>query len=77
MAKKDFYEVLGVNRDASAVTSASEALEQEWHKAAAALYQQQGATPGADAQASEPAPDPAKKGKGGDGAVDADFEVVN
>jgi len=63
--------------DATAITAASEQLQQSWHKAAAALYQQAtppagGPSPGGDAPGSEP-----KKKEGGDGAVDADYEVVN
>ena len=73
--------------DAAAMTSASESLQEAWHKAAAALYQQtqaSGATVGADdgPQAGGAGPEAPqaghpKKGNGGDGAVDADFEVVN
>ena len=64
--------------DAGALTAASEALQQAWHQAAAKLYQQ--APPPADAPGSGDAPgaggEPRKK-DGGDGAVDADYEVVN
>jgi molecular chaperone DnaK len=66
--------------DTSALTSASEALQEAWHKAAAALYQQAGPPPGAGgAEAGGPGAEPGEKKKkdGGDGPVDADFEVVN
>ncbi len=63
--------------DAAALTSASEALQAAWHQAAAKLYQQAGPAPGAPGAGPEqPGPEPKKK-DGGDGAVDADFEVVN
>jgi molecular chaperone DnaK len=64
--------------DTAAMTSASEALQSAWHEAAAALYQSSapkgddGNPGGGPASGSE---DPKKKG--GPGAVDADFEVVN
>jgi len=60
--------------DAAAITTATDTLQQAWHEAAAKLYQQQ--PPPADSQA-PPQDEAPKKGKGGDGAVDADFEVVN
>jgi molecular chaperone DnaK len=63
--------------DAAALNAASEKLQEAWHKAAAALYQQaspQGATPAGEAP--DAGQEPRKK-NGGDGAVDADFEVVN
>ncbi|MCC6650366.1 MAG: molecular chaperone DnaK [Candidatus Eisenbacteria bacterium] len=68
--------------DAAAMTTASEELQQAWHEAATKLYQQAGPPPGAagpDAGAAGPdgAQEPGKKKQGGDGAVDADFEVVN
>jgi molecular chaperone DnaK len=64
--------------DTSAITAASEALQEAWHKAAAALYQQAGPPPGGGGPAPEAGPDePPKKKEGGDGAVDADYEVVN
>jgi molecular chaperone DnaK len=61
--------------DAATLTSASEALQQAWHQAAAKLYQQAGPAPGAPA-GEAPNPEPKKKDEGG-GAVDADYEVVN
>ena len=61
--------------DAAALTGATEALQQAWHQAAASLYQQAGPPPGGEAGGGPT--EPPKKGKGGDGAVDADFEVVN
>jgi len=69
--------------DIEAITSATEALQQVWHEAAAAMYQKSSAEAGAG-------PDPGSteggapggeggqgKRKDGGGAVDADFEVVN
>ncbi len=61
--------------DAAAITTATDALQQAWHEAAAKLYQQQ--PPPAAAGDAPPQGEAPKKGKGGDGAVDADFEVVN
>jgi molecular chaperone DnaK len=70
--------------DADAITSATEALQEAWHKAAADLYQKSGASSGAapGAQGEGPAPGGPPEGGGprkdqGPGAVDADFEVVN
>ena len=63
--------------DAAVITTATEDLQQAWHQAAAALYQQ---APAPGAQTTDGAPQAAaeeKPKKGGDGAVDADFEVVN
>ena len=59
--------------DAAATETALQVLEAAWNKAAAALYQ------GAAAAGPEekPAAGPDKKPGDGDGAVDADFEVVN
>ncbi len=67
--------------DAATLTSTSEELQQALHEASAILYQQAGAAQGAggaagpDAGAGDEAGP--KKKQGGDGAVDADFEVVN
>jgi molecular chaperone DnaK len=69
--------------DAAAITTSTEALQEAWHKASAALYQQTqaaGGAPGADAGSSTGPEAPSggnPKKQGGDGAVDADFEVVN
>jgi molecular chaperone DnaK len=63
--------------DAAAIGSATDALQQAWHQAAAALYQTAGAAPGAAPQPEGPAEGPGKEKKDGGGAVDADFEVVN
>jgi len=63
--------------DAAVITTATEDLQQAWHQAAAALYQQ---APSPEAQTADGAPQAEAEGKpkkGGDGAVDADFEVVN
>ena len=70
--------------DAAAIGTATGALEQAWHAAAAALYQATGAGPGAGPGG--PGPGPAagpegqaaaeKKQPGKSGAVDADYEVV-
>ena len=62
--------------DAAAVKSASETLEKTWHEAAASMYQQSGAPGAAEAEGGAPEGG-GKKKPGGDGAVDADFEVVN
>jgi len=64
--------------DAAAIGSATEALQQALHAAAAKLYEQAGPPPGAGTGGEAPPEEqPKKKGGGGDGAVDADFEVVN
>jgi molecular chaperone DnaK len=68
--------------DTAAITTSTEALQEAWHKASAALYQQTqaaGGAPGAEAGSAGPeAPSTGNaKKQGGDGAVDADFEVVN
>ncbi len=71
--------------DTAAITSATQGLEQAWHQAAAALYQNTappaGGAPGPEAgPAAEGAAEgdgEKKKKSGGDGAVDADFEVMN
>jgi molecular chaperone DnaK len=61
--------------DVAAITAATDALQLVWHEAAAALYQQ--ASPGAEtASGATEAPPEGKKPGGGDGAVDADFEVL-
>ncbi|HEY2955983.1 MAG TPA: molecular chaperone DnaK [Candidatus Eisenbacteria bacterium] len=69
------------SENASAIASATESLQQAWHEAAAALYQQAGAPAGAEAAgaaAGAPGEEGPKGKKGSDGgAVDADFEVVN
>jgi len=61
--------------DAAAITAASEALQETWHKAAAALYQQAGPPPGGPGP--EPGPDAGAEKPKGDGAVDADYKVVD
>jgi molecular chaperone DnaK len=64
--------------DVGAITSAREALQEAWHKAAAALYQQTSAPgSGGGEPAGEAPPDDKKKKDGGDGPVEADYEVVN
>jgi molecular chaperone DnaK len=63
--------------DTAAITAASEALQEAWHKAVAALYQQAAPPPpgsGGAGGGSEPGE---KKKEGGDGAVEADYEVMN
>jgi molecular chaperone DnaK len=68
--------------DYDRIEKASESLQKVWHQAAAQMYQSAGPTPpeGGDPAASgssateEPAPG---KKKPGDGAVDADYEVMN
>ncbi|HEY3216443.1 MAG TPA: molecular chaperone DnaK [Candidatus Eisenbacteria bacterium] len=66
------------SEDAAKITAASEALQRVWHQAAAALYQGAAGQPAAATEepASAATEGSAKK-KPGDGAVDADFEVVN
>jgi len=61
--------------DEAEIKSASEALEALSHEAAQAMYQAAGQPEGAPAEG-QPGAGPNKK-QGGDGAVDADFEVVN
>jgi molecular chaperone DnaK len=66
-------------QDPAAMTSATEALEQAWHAAAAALYQATGAGAGTGGPGGgEPKAEPsdAKKEPPKGGAVDADYEVV-
>ena len=63
--------------DSAAISSAAEALEKAWQEAAAAMYQAasgEGAGAASGQEGAAAAPD---KGRKGDGAVDADFEVVN
>jgi molecular chaperone DnaK len=64
--------------NAATIGSATESLQQVWHEAAAAMYQQAGAAQGPAAEGA-PAPESGSEGKGkkGDGPVDADYEVVN
>ena len=71
--------------DAAGIKSATQNLEQAWHKAAAALYQST-PPPGPAAAGGEPSgaeeaetaeAGGKKKKSGGDGAVDADYEVMN
>jgi molecular chaperone DnaK len=64
--------------DGARITSATEALQKVLHEAATHLYSQAGPPPGgAPGGEAPPQGEPKKKGEGGDGAVDADFEVVN
>ena len=63
--------------DAAVITTATEDLQQAWHQAAAALYQQAPPPQAQDADGAPQAEGEGKPKKGGDGAVDADFEVVN
>jgi molecular chaperone DnaK len=63
--------------EVEAIRSATDTLQTAWHEAAAAMYQQQqqaGAAPPPPGDATDGA---TKRKPGGDGAVDADFEVVN
>jgi molecular chaperone DnaK len=66
--------------DTAAITSATEALQQAWHEAAAAMYKTAspgGGSPGQEAGAGAPGGGGGNKGDGGPGgAVDADFEVI-
>jgi len=66
------------SEDSARIDSASESLQKVWHEAAGALYQNTG-TPGEGGEPNAPPPgaeggEPRKKG---DGAVDADYEVMN
>jgi len=66
--------------DTAAIVEATGKLEEAWHKAAATLYQQTApaSDSGAEAQeATDAGEDEKKKKSGADGAVDADFEVMN
>jgi molecular chaperone DnaK len=66
--------------DTAAVKSATDKLQQLWHEAAAALYQNAQASGGAGGTGPTGEPtgeQPGGEKKRGDGAVDADFEVVN
>ena len=63
--------------DTTAITTASEALQASWHKAAAALYQQASPPQGGPAGGDVPPGAETRKKDGGDGAVEADYEVVN
>jgi molecular chaperone DnaK len=70
--------------DTAGIKTATQHLEEAWHKAAAALYQSTPppAEPGAGGGAAEPTSEAGagsgqKKKSGGDGAVDADYEVMN
>ena len=63
--------------DGARITSATEALQKVLHEAATHLYSQAGPPPGGAPGGEAPPQEPKKKGEGGDGAVDADFEVVN
>jgi molecular chaperone DnaK len=63
--------------DSSAIQAATQKLQEAWHQAASALYQAAGSA-GPEGGPAAPAGAPKGEGKkGGDGAVDADFEVVN
>jgi len=66
--------------DKRAIESATDELARAWMQAAQALYQQAPPPGGAGGAAPEAEPQPqgeTPKKKPGDGAVDADFEVVN
>jgi molecular chaperone DnaK len=68
------------SESAASITAATESLQQVWHEAAAAMYQQAGPGPAGPAPG-EPAGAGTEGGtkgkKSGDGPVDADYEVVN
>ena len=65
------------SEDVKTIEAATDALAKAWMQAAQKLYQQAGTSPGAgDPGAEAPAGEEPKKKKG-DGAVDADFEVMN
>src|SRR5437867_1105498 len=63
--------------DSAAISSAAEALEKAWQEAAAAMYQAASGEGAGAASGQEGAAAGPDKGRKGDGAVDADFEVVN
>jgi len=67
--------------DYDRIEKASESLQKVWHQAAAQMYQGAGPTPpsgdAADSGSSATEEPPAGKKKPGDGAVDADYEVMN
>jgi molecular chaperone DnaK len=64
--------------DNAEVQSATEALETLWHEAAQAMYQAAETAGAATGGGADPGvAGDGKKKSGGDGAVDADFEVVN
>ena len=75
-AKADAVKEALNGSDTVVLTAATETLQQAWHQAAAALYQQQ-QPPAGDSDAPGEQPEGDKRRKGPDGAVDADFEVVN
>ena len=63
------------SEDTKAIQAATDELAKAWMQAAQKLYQQAGPAPGTGTpEAEAPAGEPKKKG---DGAVDADFEVMN
>jgi len=63
------------SEDTKAIQAATDELAKAWMQAAQKLYQQAGPAPGSGSpEAEAPAGEPRKKG---DGAVDADFEVMN
>jgi len=64
------------SEDARSIESVTDDLAKAWMQAAQKLYQQS-APPPAEGQAAPPPPADGKKSKPGDGAVDADFEVMN
>ena len=65
--------------DAKTIKDAIEELMQASHALAAEIYKQTQGQPGAEAPGGAPGPDagPAEDGASGDGAVDADYEVVD
>ena len=64
--------------DATVIGAATDALQQKWHEAAAALYQQTASAEPQSGPAGEaPGGAPGDRRPKGDGPVDADFEVVN
>ena len=65
--------------DTAEIRTASEALTQVWNEVSTKLYadaSKAGGTPGGDQGAAGEAPGGTDKKEGGDGAVDADYEVV-
>jgi molecular chaperone DnaK len=63
--------------DTRAIEAATDELAKAWMQAAQNLYQQSAPPPAEGPAAQSPPPAEGKKTKPGDGAVDADFEVMN
>ena len=68
-------------QDDAGISAATQALEAAWHKAAAEIYKstagEAGPAPGGPAEGAGAEGAGGRKGKKGDGAVEADYEVMN